>query len=194
MHFTPQLRKRSVSAHQHLRCNTPQTHNYFRFDQLDLLPEVRQARVDFFLLRIAVTGRAALENVANVDLLALEVDRLENFVEQLPSAPDKRLTLRIFFCSGRFTNHHHICVGIANTKDKIRARKAQRTLRAVTDHRIQLIDARSLDPRLVRIHRRGRLRNFACFGFWLHDVTEEVPLDGHRLCRFLFFRFGGRHA
>ena len=57
-------------------------------DELDLTPEDRLAGSDLRRLGIAVARRAALQDVRDVDLVALEADRLQDLVEKLACAAD----------------------------------------------------------------------------------------------------------
>src|SRR5690554_1491083 len=54
---------------------------HLRADERDLLVEDREVRGDLLGLGVPVAGRAALEDVGDVDLLALEVDGLEDLVQ-----------------------------------------------------------------------------------------------------------------
>ncbi len=66
-------------------------------DQTDLFLEKWHARGHFVRLRIAVVGRAALQNVGDVDLLALHPHRLDDLGEKLPRAADESQTLNVLF-------------------------------------------------------------------------------------------------
>ena len=57
--------------------------------------EVRHARRHLVGLGLAVLGRAALDDVADVDVVALEAHRGDHPVEQLPGLADERQALRV---------------------------------------------------------------------------------------------------
>src|SRR5205823_12226583 len=61
-----------------------------RPDGLNLTEEKRRAALDFVPLRSAVAGRAAFYDVADIDVLALDADRLEHSVQELACPPHKR--------------------------------------------------------------------------------------------------------
>src|SRR3954469_13287133 len=60
-----------------------------RLDDVDLLEQERLAGLHFVLLGIAVAGRPALDHVGDIDVLALQVDRLDDLRQQLAGAADK---------------------------------------------------------------------------------------------------------
>src|SRR5215831_18682587 len=71
------------TAGEELRREVAERCDYLRLDQLDLAEEVRLARHDLVRLRVAVAGRATLEDVRDVDVLTPELDAREQPFEQL---------------------------------------------------------------------------------------------------------------
>ena len=79
-------------AGEQLRREVAERRDDLRPDQLDLPEEVRLAGLDLLGLRVAVAGRAALEDVRDVDVLARQPDAGEQLAEQL--ARRRRRTAR----------------------------------------------------------------------------------------------------
>ena len=82
--------------------------DHLRLDQLDLAEQVRLARLDLVLLRVAVAGRTALEDVRDVDVLAAEIDACEQPVEQLPRLADEGDALLVLVEARRFADEHQL--------------------------------------------------------------------------------------
>src|SRR5205085_12372372 len=73
-----------------------------RANERDLLLEERRALRHLFGFRIAVTRRAALQYVGDVDVIApLEADGGEHVVEELTRLADERIAEAVFFRAGR---------------------------------------------------------------------------------------------
>ena len=68
--------------------------------QLDLAGEERRAGLDLLRRRRAISRRAPIDRVGDVDVLLAEADRREHAVEQLPGAADKGLALQILVAAG----------------------------------------------------------------------------------------------
>src|SRR3982751_224614 len=82
-------------ARKELRGEVAQRGDQLRLDELDLLEEVALAGLDLVGLRVAVPGRAALDHVGDVDVLAGETDSGEELVEELPGLADERIALLV---------------------------------------------------------------------------------------------------
>src|SRR6516164_713884 len=65
-----------VAPEQRLGRERAERHDHLRPDRGDLLKQERLALLDFVRLGVAVAGRAALDDVGDVDLVARQVDRL----------------------------------------------------------------------------------------------------------------------
>src|SRR5215217_3941356 len=77
-------------------------------DQRQLLLEPRQVMRHFARLRIAVAGRARLDDVGDVYVLALQPRLGEQLVEQLARAADERAPLLVLARAGRLADEHHV--------------------------------------------------------------------------------------
>ena len=78
--------------------------DHLRLDDVDLLKQKRLARLDFVLLGIAVARRTALDDVGDINVLALEIDRFDDLRQQLTGTPDERNALNVFVAPGRFAD------------------------------------------------------------------------------------------
>ncbi len=66
--------------------------------------------------------RSAFKNVGDVNLFPRESHCLDNFGEQLARATDERFALGVFIRARRFADEHDLSIGIADTKNGLRAR------------------------------------------------------------------------
>ena len=114
---------------------------------LDLLAQERRACLDFVGLGVAVSGRAALDHVGNVDLLAPEPRAAEKRVELLSRRAHERLALQVLVAAGALPDEHHASARVAHAKDEVGARHAERAALAVAHEVPNLLErhlARSL--------------------------------------------------
>ncbi len=101
---------------------------------VDLLEEERLARRHFVGLGIAVARRPALDDVRDVDVGALEADRLDDLRQQLPGASDERLALEVLVGARRLADEHELRVRVADAEhDLPPAKLVQLAARAVAD-------------------------------------------------------------
>ncbi len=91
------------------------------------------AGLDLVRLRVAVAGRAALQDVRHIDLVALEADPGEQLVEELPRLADERLALLILVVAGRLADEHQVGVRITDAEDDLRPALGQPAVRAAGD-------------------------------------------------------------
>src|SRR5260370_25710703 len=91
-----QLDHRSVHRQQGLGGGSAEGHDHLRFDHRNLSHQERRAGRALVALRLAISRRAALYDVRDVNLLALDPHRLDHIVKQLPGAPDEGLALFSF--------------------------------------------------------------------------------------------------
>src|SRR5215471_17518141 len=81
VHRAAQFTDRCLRVQQRLRGERSERENHSWSDQLDLSNQIRTARGNLIGQRIAVARRSVLQNVADVHLLARQIDRGENFCE-----------------------------------------------------------------------------------------------------------------
>lgn len=120
----------------------------FRSYESDLFPEIGNALVDFFAERCAVIRGPTLEDIADVDLVAPEVDRFKDLVQELTGPTNKRLTLLVFISPGCFSDQKERSVRIADAKNEFRSRMPKRTFQTLADHSVQLMKCCRGPPRL----------------------------------------------
>ena len=140
VHVPPQLTDRQLGVEECLRGKRAEREDHLRLNELDLSNEVRTARDHLFRPRIPVTRRPVLEDVADEDVLSLQIDRRKNFCEQLAGGADERTARLVFSGAGRFTDTHEICVRIALARNSIGRRRIQRTSCAARDVRGEQVD------------------------------------------------------
>ena len=94
--------------------------------QLDLAGEERRAGLDLLRRRRAISRRAPIDRVGDVDVLLAEADRREHAVEQLPGAADKGLALQILIAAWRLADHHDAGLLAASGEAEVLCRPLQR--------------------------------------------------------------------
>src|SRR5581483_12148884 len=82
-------------AGEQLRGEVPERRDDLRLDQLDLAEEMRLAGLDLVRLRVAVSGRAAFQNIRDVHVLAAQADPEQELLEQLSGLADERHALLV---------------------------------------------------------------------------------------------------
>ena len=107
-------------AREELRGEVAERRDEGRPDQLDLAEQVRLAGLDLVGLRVAVPGRAALEDVRDVDVAAREPDPGEEPFEQLPRLADEGHALLVLVEAGRLADEHQVGVGMPRAEDHLR--------------------------------------------------------------------------
>src|SRR6185437_942939 len=126
VHLSTQFTDRQLGVEECLRGKRAERENDLGLDQLDLSKEIRAARDNLFGPRIPVARRPMLENVADEDVFALQIDGAEYFCEQLPRRADERAAGFIFGRAGRFADAHEVGVRIALPRDRIGRRGIER--------------------------------------------------------------------
>lgn len=86
--------------------HSPQADENARPDQRKLPPQVRQAGLSLVVGGIAVAGRAAFDNVGDVQLVPRHADGGKHAVEQLAGRPDKRPALKVLLAARTLANEH----------------------------------------------------------------------------------------
>src|SRR5207342_3949349 len=92
-----------------------------RLDQLDLAEQVALAGLDLVGHGVAVSGRAALDHVRDVYVLAGHADPTEELVEELPGLADERVALLVFVEAGRLADEHQLGFGVPHAEDDLGA-------------------------------------------------------------------------
>ena len=94
--------------------------------QFDLAGEERRAGLDLLRRRRAISRRAPIDRVGDVDVLLAEADRREHAVEQLSGAADKGLALKILIAAWRLADHHDAGLLAASGEAEVLCRPLQR--------------------------------------------------------------------
>jgi hypothetical protein len=87
--------------------------------------------------RIAILGRTAFENVRDINVLALDVNRVKETVEKLTRATDEGSTRKILLLTGCFADEHKVGLSVARAENTIRSRFAKRTPAALAAFSLQ---------------------------------------------------------
>lgn len=114
-----QLSNANLGLKHKVRRGVAERHNNIGPDASNLLTQKRRASQHFLGTRIAVSRRAALKHVGNVDVFAFEARQRQNAVEVLACRPHKGLALQILIAARRLTNKHHASAGVSHAKHDI---------------------------------------------------------------------------
>jgi hypothetical protein len=129
----PEPADRLTAGKQGLRGEGAEGNNHLRRNRLNLAAQKRAAAGNLFGFGIAVAGRAALEQIADVDFLPGERHCRNHLRQQLPGLADKRLTLQVLIRAGRFTDEEHLCRRAAGAEDNMPSAFAKRAAAAIAD-------------------------------------------------------------
>ena len=99
VHAAAQSGNGRVGRKKCLRREASERDDDFGRDRGDLAEEKRLARRDLVRLRVPVFGRPALDYVRDVDVIALQPDRLDDLREELAGAADEWNALNVFVMS-----------------------------------------------------------------------------------------------
>jgi hypothetical protein len=89
-----------------LGCKSPQGADDSGLDRLDLSKEKRITALNLIGLWIPILGRTTFDNVCDIDLLSLKIDRSKDVSQELSGFSNKGLALDILFVAWAFTNDH----------------------------------------------------------------------------------------
>ena len=120
-----------VRFEQSARRMRTESNDYFRLNQLELRLQKRKALCYLIRLRIAVIGRAALQNIADKNIASLEPHRIDNLLKQLASPADKRSPLGVLVAPRRFAHENQLCIRIAFSRHGVRPGLTQPALTTV---------------------------------------------------------------
>lgn len=110
---------RFFAAEQGLGGECPERYNRFGRDCLNLAEQKRAAVRNFLQSRIPVFRRAAFEDIADIDLIALIPHRLDHPGQQLAGFTDKRLPLEVFIPAWRLADKDNFCTLTSAAEDNI---------------------------------------------------------------------------
>ena len=121
---TPQKGDRNICFEQGMGGKGPQGTDRFRSDGLKLPDQERFTGFNLLRFGIPVAGWPAFQDVADVNILSLQPHGNDYPRQQLPCFTDKRPSLHIFVCSGRFADKDKAGMTISLTEDKVCSRFA----------------------------------------------------------------------
>ena len=145
-----EFRHRRVNGQKSLGGDCPEGNDDFGLDYGDLTHQKRRAGFAFIALGGPIPGRAALDDVCDINIFTLQAHGLNHVVQQLTSAADERFPLLVFIGAWGFADKHQIGAGIAYTEDDLLASLfMQDTAGAVTE--VFANHAKRLGPISVRL-------------------------------------------
>ena len=127
-----------------LRGGASQADDHFGSDGVDLAQQEWRAVADFVFFRSAIFRRAALHDVADVDVFALQAHGFDHLREKFSGAADERKTLHVFIVAGAFADENQFGFGIAVAEDDFVARPVEFAARAFAEI------GSNLEQRIVR--------------------------------------------
>jgi hypothetical protein len=112
---------------QSLKRGCTEAHNYFRLDGIELAKQERRAGSDFVRFGLPITGRAALDYIADVNVAALQAHGFDHLREKFSCSADEGQALRVFIGAGTFTYKHKLSFRISVAEDNFVARAMEFT-------------------------------------------------------------------
>src|SRR5437773_9504556 len=132
VHAATQARDWIERAEERARGELAERDDHLRLDDFDLPEQERLAGLDFVLLGVPVLWRTTLDHIRNVDVIAREADRLDDFREELTGAADERDALDVFVMARRLADKHEVGRRIAHSEhDLLPPEAVQLAARAV---------------------------------------------------------------
>lgn len=147
-----------------------------RLDDPQLSLEILAAIAALRGLGRAIVGWAALENVADVEILAFQFRRGDDLVQQLPRLAHERFALRVLVGSRGFADEHNRRHDIPHAKHRARAVPHQHFATLALRHR--LVQHRELRGTLIP-RERWPLRN----GRFGNRIVRDDAATGARRLR-----------
>ncbi len=114
-----------------------QGHDHSRVYQVDLGIEVALARIDFGRKRVAVPRRAALQDVADIDVFTPHLRGREQLFKKLPGLSHEWAALAVLVCARRLADQHHFGVERPFARDCILACPGECTAGTCADGSIE---------------------------------------------------------
>src|SRR6185437_8485738 len=119
--MSAKLRHGRVDGQQSFRGHGAQRNNGFRIYHGDLTHQERRAGLALIALRLAISRRAAFDDVSDVNLFPAQAHGFDHVGEQLSGAAYEWLALHVFVSPRSFTDKHEICIRLAHVKDDLLA-------------------------------------------------------------------------
>ena len=105
--------------------DSPEAYDQFGLNDADLAFQPADADLLLRVQRIAVAGRAAFHNIADIIFASVKANDVQHLIQQLAAAAHKGDTHQILLLARTFADQHDAAVRIAVTKDKICPRVSQ---------------------------------------------------------------------
>ncbi len=156
-----------------------------RADRLELPDQKGFAGGDLLRLRIPVPGRAALQDVADVDLLPFQPHRVDDLRQQLPGAADERPSLRVLIRARRLADKDQFRMGIPLAEDETVTETAEGTAPAVAELRPDRLQAGPLPGGRFRppasVSGIGSCRSTWIFPRQIGEGFSQLPVHAQSL-------------
>ena len=107
----------AIGLQQRLESSGTEANDHFRLDGVELAKKKRRAGCDLVRFGLAIAGRAALDDVADVDVAAIEAHGLDHLREKFARTADERQALRVFISAWAFTDEDKLRLRIAIAED-----------------------------------------------------------------------------
>src|SRR3989304_8430654 len=163
--FPAELRERHLGLKQVGGRDGTKGTDELGLDGLELGDQEGLARRNLVWFGGAVVGRPGLEDIADIDLFALQPDRLDHPRQKLAGPANKRLSLRVLIGPRRFADEDQICLGVADPEDDLRPVRVEFAPPAVPEDPPDLLEAQGPGeeqlPLRARLVAGGRLRSAA---------------------------------
>jgi poly(A) polymerase len=134
----PYLGDSDLLAQKSLGGKVTQGADHAGFNEFDLFPEMGHAGLNLDGFRISIFRRPAFQDVRDVDILASQPDRGEEFAQQLPGLTDEGPALPILVETRRLSDKQDSGVGVPFAEDELGPGTREAALLAVFDLFVEL--------------------------------------------------------
>src|SRR5690606_12459090 len=131
MNLPAEFAEWELRLEQRLCCESAERHDDAGLEKRQLPDEVRTARLDLFRLRITISRRAMLQDIANEYIFPAQVNGREDFGQKLSRLSYERPARGVFVGTGRLADAYQVCVRVPFTGHAVRCRLIERTPGAV---------------------------------------------------------------
>src|SRR5579862_3053670 len=131
VHSTTEFADRQLRLQKRLGGECSERQNHLRADQLDLADQVWAAGRDLVRQWIPVARWAVLEDIADEDIFALQIDRRENFGQELTGFSHKWTTRQVFLLAWCFANTNQLSLRASLAWHAVRGGRPERAALAL---------------------------------------------------------------
>jgi len=115
----------AVGLQQCLKRGGTEADDHFGFDRIELAKQKRRTGRDFIRFGLTITGRTAFDDIADVNVGALQTHGFDHLREKFAGAADERKALGVFIGAGALADENELGFRAAVAEDDFVSRAVQ---------------------------------------------------------------------